>query len=111
MANVSVTINGRSYQIACDDGQEEHLTELADYIDRRIGELAASVGQIGDMRLMVMTSLLVADELSEAYSEIETLRGQVTEKRLSPAEEDALAETIETLAERIEDIAAHLEEA
>ncbi len=109
MANVSVTINGRTYQIACDDGQEEHLSELADYIDRRVGELVATVGQIGDMRLMVMTSLLVADELSEAYSEIETLRSQVSEKGLSPAEEDALAETIESLAQRIEDIAAQLE--
>ena len=50
MASVNVTINGRSYQIACDDGQEAHLKRLGSYIDKRIAELVASVGQIGDRR-------------------------------------------------------------
>jgi len=108
MALVSVTINGRAYQIQCEDGQEQRLIELADYIDKRIAEQVASHGQIGDMRLMVMTSLLVADELSDAYAEVERLRGRIAAHRPS-SEEDALATSIDDLAARIEDIAARLE--
>ncbi len=61
MAQVSVEINGRKYQIACDDGQEAHLKRLGDYIDNRVQELIAGVGQVGDERLLVMVSLLFAD--------------------------------------------------
>ena len=82
MASVNVTINGRSYQIACDDGQEAHLKRLGNYIDKRIAELVASVGQIGDARLLVMASLLIADEMSDAYSKLESVAGS---KNDSPA--------------------------
>ena len=50
MVQVTVTINGRDYQVACDDGQEAHLTRLGSYVDNRMGELSAAVGQIGDAR-------------------------------------------------------------
>ncbi|MBT6885140.1 MAG: cell division protein ZapA, partial [Rhodospirillaceae bacterium] len=53
MAQVTVDINERSYQIACDDGQEAHLTRLGNYIDNRVQELIAAVGQVGDARLLV----------------------------------------------------------
>ena len=52
MAQVSVTINGRGYDISCDDGQETHLFHLAEEVDRRVASLVASVGQIGDARLL-----------------------------------------------------------
>lgn len=74
MAHVGVRINGRAYQIACEDGQEEHLEKLAAYIDQRVGELVREVGQVGDARLLVMTSLIIADELADAYDELEELR-------------------------------------
>ena len=64
MAQVDVAINGRSYQIACDDGQEAHLSQLGQYVDKRVRELVSAVGQIGDSRLLVMASLLIADELA-----------------------------------------------
>ena len=70
MPQVTVQINGRGYQIACDDGQEAHLVRLGNYIDNRIQELVAAVGQIGDVRLLVMVSLLLADELSDAYAQL-----------------------------------------
>ena len=70
MAQVTVVINNRKYDIACDDGQEKHLTNLAQYVDGKVSDLVASVGQVGDARLLVMTSLLVADELSDVYSEL-----------------------------------------
>ncbi len=71
MPQVDVNINGRRYQIACDEGQEEHLSQLAEYVDKRVQELGGAVGQVGDARLVVMTGLLVADSLTEAYYAIE----------------------------------------
>ena len=73
MAQVEVSINGRNYQIACDDGQEGHLVQLGEYVDRRVKELVTAVGQVGDSRLLVMVSLLIADELAETYAELKKL--------------------------------------
>ncbi len=108
MAHVSVTINGRIYQIACDDGQEANLTRLADYVDKRVGELVAAVGQVGDDRLLVMASLLVADELSDAATRLDGLDGPDDSDSLR--DEEALIANIDTLAERIENIAQRLEQ-
>jgi cell division protein ZapA len=107
MAQVEVTINNRSYRIACDDGQDEHLTQLAEYIDARVQELVATVGQVGDARLLVMASLLIADELSET---LDALHSQQGKPENSPTVEH-VAQTMETLAERIERIAEQLEPA
>lgn len=106
MAQVAVTINGRSYEIACDDGQEAHLTRLGKYIDKRVGDLIKAVGQIGDARLLVMVSLLIADELSEVYTELDTIKGDDDGSAGKGAME---LPDIERLAERIESIAESLE--
>lgn len=111
MARVSVTINGRKYPIACEDGQEAHLSRLAAYVDRRISELVASVGQVGDTQLLVMVSLLVADELSDAYSEIETLQASGPGGGARVEAEENLGTAMESLADRIERIADRLKEA
>ncbi len=111
MSQVSITINERKYQVACDDGQEAHLTRLGDYVDKRLNELVAAVGQVGDSRLLVMVSLLLADELSDLYSENETLKGSGGGDGGSAKSEEEFAATIEKLAERIENIAVGLEQA
>ncbi len=112
MAQVSVTINGRAYQIACDDGQEDHLRQLAGYIDRRVSELVAAMGQIGDMRLLVMVSLLIADELSEVTRQFDESRKTSDDARSKASKADAqAASALEGIAARIEDIAARLEHA
>jgi cell division protein ZapA len=102
MSQIDVTVNGRSYSIACDDGQEDHLRDLAAYVDKRVQELVATLGQVGDLKLLVMASLLIADELSEAFAAIEQ---QATEG--SP-DDAALAEMVENIADRIERVAAKL---
>ena len=107
MAVVDVMVNGRPYPVACDDGQEEHLIDLAHYIDKRVAGLAKTMGQVGDARLILMASLLVADELLEAVESADTLR-QTFEERRESSDEDAEA-TFATLANRIENIAARLE--
>src|ERR1700681_4520580 len=73
LAQVIVTINGRQFRMACEDGQEEHLTRLAHDFDQRIGELRAKFGEIGDTRLTVMAALTVADQLFEAVIRIRKL--------------------------------------
>ena len=81
MSEVTVTINRRDYQVACDEGQEEQLLKLARYVDRKIADLTGVLGQIGDARLLVMSSLYIADELSDAYErigELESADGEAT---------------------------------
>jgi len=105
MAQVSITIRGRQYQIACDDGQEAHLARLGRYLDERAAELVAATGAISEPLLLVMVGLLVADELADAAAEIETLSADV-----KAGEADAeLATAIDTMTTRIEEVAARLE--
>ena len=116
MAQVSVTINGRVYRMACDDGQEEHLARLARELDQRIGRLRESFGEIGDTRLTVMAALMVADELAEAKRRVKASEQEIesfNETRVAlgdrvEANERAVAEAIETAAERIEQLAHSL---
>ena len=77
MAHVSVTINARQYRMACEDGQESHLIWLAGDLDRRIEQLRAQFGEIGDMRLTMMAALTVADELVEAGKRLRRLEEEL----------------------------------
>jgi cell division protein ZapA len=73
MATVTVTIAGRSYRITCGDGEEAHLTGLADLLDGKIADMRGAFGEIGDMRLHVMAALAIADELSETRRKFQQL--------------------------------------
>lgn len=77
MTHVNVTIAGRSYRMACDDGQEEHLIGLGQVLDMKIEELRGSFGEIGDMRLAVMAGIMVADDLSETKRRVKTLEREM----------------------------------
>lgn len=81
MANVVVTVADRPYTMQCPDGEEEHLRELAQLLDTEVGRIKQSVGSIGDIRLLVMSGLMVADRLSEAVRKIEELEEQVQNLR------------------------------
>ena len=65
MSQVTVTINGRQFRMACEDGQEGHLMRLAQDLDQRIDKLRGNFGEIGDTRLTIMAALTVADELAD----------------------------------------------
>ena len=116
MAQVSVTINGRVYRMACDDGQEDHLARLGRDIDARIGQLRSAFGEIGDTRLAVMAAIMVADELSETRRRMRSIEheldgvrdSRVAEVSRIEASERAFADAIEGAANRIERIAHHL---
>ncbi len=105
MPQVAVSINGRSYPVACESGKEDHVAKLADYVNSKVGMLTKSVGQVGDTRLLVLASLLVADELSDALGELSTVRGQPP----ADTERAKLAQRIEVAAAKIEGIVARLE--
>ena len=111
MAQLKVSILGRSYEVACDDGQEAHLSRLGAYVDKRINELVAAVGEVGEARLLVMVALLLADELSDVYAELEVARSSDAEVTALLSAPDALSTNIENLAKRIEVIAERLEQA
>ncbi|MGE5548769.1 MAG: cell division protein ZapA [Solirubrobacterales bacterium] len=108
MAVVSLTINGRVYEIACDDSQAEHIADLGREVDARAQGLLKQIGAVPDARLLVMVGLMLADELAEAKAELARVASDLS----VASEGDArLAAGIETLAARIEGIAARLERA
>jgi cell division protein ZapA len=111
MGQVSVTVNGRNFMVACDDGQEDHVTELAVYIDGHVTELANSVGQVGDARLMLMASLLVTDELSEMINRVEALETEVADLRTNQGDHTRRADTAEVrVAEILESASKSLQD-
>ena len=105
MAQVAITIRGRQYQIACDDGQEAHLARLGRYLDERAADLIAATGSISEPLLLVMVGLVVADELADAAAEIEALSAETR----SAASDAGLAAAIDTVTARVEEVAARLE--
>ena len=116
MTQVSVTIAGHIYRMACAQGEEEHLQELAHQFEARIEMLRQNFGEIGDQRLVMMTAITVADELSEAKVRIATLEAELSGLRTTKSEGEALrdaladdiAVSLSEAAERIERIAHEL---
>lgn len=116
MAHVTVTINGRQYRMACEDGQEGHLTRLATDLDQRVEQLRGNFGEIGDSRLLVMAALTVSDELSEAAQRVRRLEeelsglqdAQVAAADRSQVTQAAVATALNAAAERIERVTRSL---
>lgn len=110
MSHISVTINGRQYRMACEEGQEVRLLKLAENFEERIGSLRGKFGEIGDARLTVMAALTVADELMDAgqrihalEEELEALRGvRIAATERTRATQTAVANALHAAAERIE---------
>lgn len=110
MAQVSVTVAGKSYRIGCNDGEEPHLLALAEAVDAKISELRENFGEIGDMRLHVMTALTFADEASELKKRLDRLEAEIAtlqqeaQARAQNAERegDQLASALDAAAQRVE---------
>ena len=116
MPLVNVLVNGRAYTVACDEGEEEHLRELGQYLDKRVRELSATVGQVADSRLLLMAGLVIADELSDALAKLDERNKELTAIKSARAlsaeseanDDDRAAEVLELAASRLEAIAARL---
>ncbi len=110
MSHVNVTINGRQYRMACEEGQEMRLLRLAESLESRIESLRGKFGEIGDARLQVMAALTVCDELMDANNQIRSLERELESLRdvraaaseRARATQLAVANALSAAAERIE---------
>jgi len=109
MPTVTIALNGRNYDIACGEGEEARVQELAGELRRRMEGLAKNAGPVAENLLFTLTGILLADELDQKNRQIAQLKG--AQEDLVQRREIALADTIERLAVKIEAIAARLEAA
>jgi cell division protein ZapA len=107
MAQVTITINGRNYPVACNSGEEGRIGELARYVDGKVKAFAKEFGAVGEARLLLLTALVLADELAEAREAQDGHHAAAANGAAWAAE--SLAGGIDDLADRIEAIAARLE--
>ncbi len=110
MSHINVSINGRQYRMACEEGQEARLLKLAESLESRIQNLRGKFGEIGDARLIVMAALTVCDELLDTSNRIRSLEQELEELRgvraaaadRARATQTAVANALNSAAERIE---------
>lgn len=116
MSHINVTINGRQYRMACEEGQEVRLLRLAENLESRIQTLRGKFGEIGDARLTVMAALTACDELVDATAQIKSLEQELVTLRdvrtaavdRAKATQAAVANALNAAAERIEKTTAVL---
>lgn len=118
MPQVSVTINGRQFRMACEEGEEPRLVRLAEDLDQRISRLRERFGEIGDTRLTVMAALTLADELSDTKERLQRLETDlaklqdtaVTSAERTQTTHTAIVAALDAAAERLESITKRLNE-
>lgn len=116
MGQVVVTIAGRVYRMACEDGQEEQLETLARDLDAKMEAMRAGFGEIGEQRLAIMTALSLADELADARlklarttREAQALQAEAERLRAGEgADQTRLAAALDAAAARVEALARAL---
>jgi cell division protein ZapA len=105
MADVTVSIGGHNYTIACREGEEPHLREIAEIVDVKAHEAREAVGSVSEVRQLMFAALLLADDLSES-------RKNAGSAPSAPQQggDPALATALEQLAQRVENLASALEQ-
>ena len=110
MPEVNVEIDGKKFRMACEEGQEQHLMELAERFNRTVIGLKGSFGEIGDNRLVVMAGIAVLDELAEAEDRIAALKQDIADLTAAGQELTVEAEELEQkFARRLSDAARKVE--
>lgn len=109
MPQVNVRINGYSYTVGCEDGQEQHLVAMAREVENRIDSIKALGGQSGEARLLVLAALLLADELHDLRLEADALQEAASRPAKAKPNGDAAAKRMAKLAARAEQIVGELE--
>lgn len=109
MAEVTMTLNGRTYRLECDDGEEEHLLGLSEMVGTRLRTHQQQFGQVGDDRLLLMTALTIADELSETQRKLDEFENEKeSSDEIVKSVEARIAGKMDAAAERIEVLSAAL---
>lgn len=114
MPRVEVMLNGRAYAIACQDGQEKRLQELAGHVDAHLREAGIAAPGAGETMLLVMASLLLADKALDLSADLAAARAAPPPPPVPPPPpevDEAAVARVEDLARRIEELAARLERA
>ncbi|HEY9217704.1 MAG TPA: cell division protein ZapA [Phenylobacterium sp.] len=107
MAQVSIEVNGRPYQVGCEDGQEAHLRELGRLFDEQVRQVSQDLGQLGETRLFLLGALLMADEMSEMRGRLGALQAEVARLQSDLSRtESRTVQALESAAQRIEALAA-----
>ena len=84
MGKVSLTLNGRTYRLSCGDGEDTRLRELADHLTGRVDGIVRQFGQIGDDRMLLMASLMLADDYFETREELDRLKRAIDAGEFAP---------------------------
>ncbi|MGJ8527933.1 cell division protein ZapA [Maritalea sp.] len=116
MAEINVEIDGRKYRMACEDGQEGHVRDLATRFSNYVEGLKGEFGEAGDTRLTVMAALTVMDDLSAAQKELMSAKNALDQLALKSNKlveerdglEEDFAKQIIMVSERVELLAAQL---
>ncbi|MCC6597481.1 MAG: cell division protein ZapA [Alphaproteobacteria bacterium] len=111
MAEVNININGRSFGISCDDGQEQRVLNLGSYVDGRIREIARAGAANNEAHLLVLTALMLSDEVFDLRDDVRALGARVQNQENQEQEEASIVGAIDQLAERIEQIARRIQNA
>ena len=106
MAQVNINVNGRPYAVGCEDGQEQHLMELARLFDRQVRQVSQDMGQLGETRLFLLGALLLADELSDLKGRLSAAQAELARIQSDQARVETRAVgALENAAKRIEKLA------
>lgn len=109
MPHVAVVMGGKTYRLACDEGQEAHLHRLAAHVDAKLQELQGQFGDIGPERLSVMAALMIADQLSEAQAQIASLQNELREAQSLASQAVDIEVRLQTAYSAVEMVTQRLE--
>jgi cell division protein ZapA len=107
METVEVTIGGRRFRLQCGPGESARVAQLARVVDQRAACLIQGQGGLGEEKLLLLTTLILADQLDEAHAERERLRAEMT--RVAGVVQERAAWAVATAARRLDALAAHVE--
>lgn len=103
MPSVDVRVLGRTHTIQCDDGEENRVRQLAQFVDQQAAKLSKGTANANDAKTLLATSILIADELADTTDALARMKSELSEA------EDRAAVALERAAEQLESIAAKLE--
>lgn len=114
MAEITLRINGRGYSMTCDDGQEQRLIDLSNFVNSRLNDIAAAGAATSEAHLLVLTALVMADEVFDLRNEVLQMQEEIKFLQAQPAvpasreDETLIAQAIDHLANRIEAISSRI---
>ena len=111
MGEITLTINSRNFGISCDDGQEQRVTDLGHYVDSRLKDIARAGAASSESHLLVLTALMLADEVFDLRDHVTSLGGTEEDMQAMKQDELVIAQAIDHLAERIDNIAGRMQKA